>query len=166
MPSPRSKKSAKTETEYEKALELLHNKDYRKASTAFSRIEKSSSNDRIAARATTYRKNCEAMLMTAKAKSSGATAYDLAVFEHNNGNYKDAIKLFDKALKSAPKGAHIYLAKAASEAQLGNVDAAMENLKKSVELDERSRFSARLDTDFSGLAEDQSFVALVRPAQV
>jgi tetratricopeptide (TPR) repeat protein len=88
----------------------------------------------------------------------------MGVFQHNLGDYDQALDLFTKALKHSEEKDHIYLAMAAGEACRGQVEEALDHLKKSIEIDSGNRIRALRDPDFESLAGNSEYKKLLRPS--
>jgi tetratricopeptide (TPR) repeat protein len=163
---PKSKTTAEQNTvkTYEKALQLMNQKKYDKASQHLSEVvEKCTDNDRLVARAKSQIKTCQAQIQrTQKAAVEPSESYDMAVFQHNTGNYDEALELFSVALKHSEKKDHIYLSMAATEACLGNTEKAVENLKESILIDDTNRILAQNDPELESLSEDPGAAELLQ----
>ncbi len=171
MPSNNNHNGRQQKTEeiyrlYEEALRLLHQKEYEEAHSLLLEVSSFFADEpEVLARVEAYVKVCETNLAEEKAPPKTAESmFDLGVLHHNAGHYKAALDCFVKALKLANGDQdHIYYAMAASEIPLGNIDTALKNLRKSIEIREENRFVARNDPDFEPLAQNREFQALVRP---
>ncbi|MFQ5738216.1 MAG: tetratricopeptide repeat protein [Acidobacteriota bacterium] len=158
------KKSTKaTYRLYEDALRLLYEKKYDKAHKALTRFQKQSA-DRleIMPRVQSLLKVCERGLELPP--KTAEEMYDRGVLCHNRGDYEQALEYFNSALnESGSEQDHVYFAMAATEAQRGNAELALDNLKRSIELNEINRFSARYDPDFEPVSRQDQFRQLIQP---
>jgi tetratricopeptide (TPR) repeat protein len=150
-------------TRLEKGIELLFAKDIRKARAEFDALLSHYPAElEIVARARTYLQICDRE--EAGRKKSPANPdeiYALGIMEHNQGDYDRAIAHFRKSLEKHPEADYIHYSMAASLAMKGEADAAIENLRRAIKLDEDSRVHARNDSDFSSLESHPEFQALV-----
>ena len=152
---------------YEQAMKLLHDKKYGTAQQALLKILEDFPNaTEVGPRVHALLRVCERAIQTREAQSpsSAEELFDLAVFYHNNGQYKKALTTLSHALKKAKRRLdHIFYAMAASELSLGNADDALKHLEKAVELNRDNRFFAQNDSDFESLASNVRFQELIRP---
>jgi len=168
-PSPASgllrqtKSTASALSHLEKAIELIHKRDYKKALAELNGLCQSFPEEtEILARARSYILICEREAgIRKKAEVSTDQLYALGVMEHNKENYDEAILYYEKSLKNNPDTDYIYYSIAASHAMRGEFDASMKNLRKAIELNEDSRIYARNDEDFSDFLENEEFGELV-----
>ena len=78
------------------------------------------------------------------------------------GWYEEAIDCFDKALQINPNHANAYYNKACIYALENQVELALENLQRAIELEpERFRELAKTDADFDGIRGDVRFQELL-----
>jgi len=81
--------------------------------------------------------------------------YNLGIILHNDREYREALKCFEKALKKPVKHPdYIHYAMAASKTRLGNLAEAAKDLKKAGEIAVEKLYKAQNDPDFSALRED------------
>ena len=78
------------------------------------------------------------------------------------GDYGKAIEVFREALEKYPDNASGLYNLACCESLTGDRDAALEHLRRAVELDERFREYAKNDTDFDPIRDDPEFAAIAR----
>ncbi|ACC82699.1 tetratricopeptide repeat protein [Nostoc punctiforme] len=74
---------------------------------------------------------------------------------------EEAIASFDEALKIKPDKDNAWYNKACCYGLLGNVDLAIENLQQSINLNPKYRETAKTDTDFDNIRQDQRFQYLI-----
>lgn len=147
---------------YEKAMGALYKKDFDKALELFEKIEKEfPGEEEILARVRVLKRVCDNQAPTADGKSS-ESLFDLGVYHHNCGEYEEAIKLYQQALKKA-KGVtwHIQYAIASTKARQGNTKDAVVFLKKATQENEEAKFFAEHDPDFRSLADQSGFKKLI-----
>jgi tetratricopeptide (TPR) repeat protein len=161
---PQTKTTAAALALLEKGIEYIYQKDYRRARNELKTLlEAYPSEKEILARARSYIRICDRE-EAAQKKPPVITAdqlYTLGVLEHNKANYEKAVSLFLRSLESHPEADYIYYSLAASLAMKGDLDGAMENLRKAIERNEDNRVYAKNDADFSPLHSIKEFVALV-----
>jgi tetratricopeptide (TPR) repeat protein len=87
--------------------------------------------------------------------------YDHGVYALNIGDFTQAKTFFEKALRLKPDEAHLLYSLAATHAQTGSMDQALDYLKRTLQVQPRYRFQALNDTDFSGLRENKQFLELI-----
>lgn len=150
----------------EKGIDLIFKKEFKKARTELkSLLETYPGELDILARARTYIQICDREEANQKRAAIPAIStdqlYALGVLEHNRSNYDKAISFFLQSLEKHQKADYIYYSVAASFALKGDLDAALENLRKAVELNDDSRVYAKNDPDFSALQENQEFATLI-----
>ncbi|HJQ67775.1 MAG TPA: tetratricopeptide repeat protein [Blastocatellia bacterium] len=147
---------------FEQALKSFNRHDFSSAKSAFVDIlDKFSDQAEIAARARTYLAISEQRLARAPSAPRGPDAlYDQGVFELNKGNTKEAIELFEKALKSEPRADHILYSLAAAYARLNDTNRAIDALRRAINIRSVHRPHARRDLDFASLRSNEDFQQL------
>ncbi|HEX5734379.1 MAG TPA: tetratricopeptide repeat protein [Blastocatellia bacterium] len=147
---------------FEQALKSFNRHDFSGAKSAFVDIlEKFSDQAEIAARARTYLAISEQRLARAPSAPRGPDAlYDQGVFELNKGNTREAIELFDKALKAEPRADHILYSLAAAYARLNDTNRAIDALRRAINIRSVHRPHARRDLDFASLRSNEDFQQL------
>ncbi len=151
---------------YEKALRLIHNKEYQKARDAFQHIKEQFPDElEVQAKVNEYTKVCDRRLgLASEPAISGDELIDQGVMYHNAGDYKKAVACFSQALEQAGTDKPvIQYALAASETAQGETAKALENLKKAVRGRPELRFTVRNDPDFQVLNENLEFKELIKP---
>ena len=160
----RNKTTASALAQLEKGIELLYRKDFKKAiSELQSLIEKYKNETEITASARSYLdigRRGEARQKKAPPAAQNQT-YALGVLEHNRTNYDKAIVYFRQSLEIYPHADYIYYSIAASLALKGDGPAAVENLRKAVELNRDSLVHAKNDPDFTSLENNKEFLELL-----
>ena len=160
----RTKTTALALAQLEKGIEFIHRKDFKKAIVELqSLIEKYKNETDITASARNYLDICRRGEARQK-KTPPATqnqTYAMGVLEHNKTNYDKAVTYFRQSLETYPRADYIYYSIAASLALKGDGSAAVENLRKAVELNRDSLVYAKNDPDFVSLESNKEFLELV-----
>lgn len=144
---------------FEQALRVFNRHDFAAAKTAFEGLlEKFGDQLEVVARARTYLIICDQRLARApSAPRSPDALYNQGVFELNKGNIKEAINLFDKALRGDPQADHVFYSLAAAHARINNSNKAMDALRRAIALRPLHRSHARSDLDFAILRDNEAF---------
>ena len=147
---------------FEQALRLFNRQDFAGAKSAFEKILiQFSDHAEIVARARTYLAICDQRLARAPSAPRNADAlYDQGVFELNKGSIREAIDMFDKALKSQPRADHILYSLAAAYARLNDSTKALDALRRATAIRSVHRSHARRDLDFASLRNNEEFQQL------
>lgn len=147
---------------FEQALKLFNRHDFAAAKSAFEGVlTKFGDQFEIVARARTYLSICEQRLMRAPSAPRNPDAlYDQGVFELNKGAIRDAISLFEKALKAQPRADHVYYSLAAAYARLNDSSKALDALRRAISIRSVHRSQARRDPDFASLHGNDEFQQL------
>lgn len=157
---------------YEKAVEdfslaigLLNKQEYAQASKQFrSIIEANSDEPTLIDRARTYAGICDQKL--APPEDSPETPDDFyyrGVLLANDGDYDDALPLFERALADMPESPKVLYARASTWALKGNADAAVADLRRAIAVDPQTRFQAANDPDFEPVREEPAFIDIIEP---
>lgn len=152
---------------FESGFQALYRLDFAKALQWFEKVEKDFPEElSVVDRARIFQRLCLKRLEAGKAASDGKESaealFDLGVFHHNRGEFKEALKLFEKARKKAGKqDAHIRYAMAATLVGTGEIEKALEHLSEAIRSDEAHRWYARNDPDFRSLSEVSEFQKLL-----
>jgi tetratricopeptide (TPR) repeat protein len=144
---------------FEQGLKLFNKHDFAGARDSFERIlQKFSEQAEIVVSVRRYLAICEQKLARTPSTPKNPDAlYDQGVFELNRANVREAIQLFEKALKTQPNAAHILYSLAAGYARLENPRKALEVLRKAIQLQTVHRSRARSDQDFASLRNEEEF---------
>jgi tetratricopeptide (TPR) repeat protein len=147
----------------EKAIKCIHQKDFKKAHIELNNLMTAHPEEKeILARARSYKQICDREQSAGKkAPITNDQLYALGVLEHNRGDYRTAISHFGQAIQKHHDADYIYYSMAASMAAIGDHEAAIQNLRKAIELNEDNRVYAKNDTDFSSLYSLKEFADLV-----
>jgi tetratricopeptide (TPR) repeat protein len=148
----------------EKAIKLIYQKDFRKARLELeSLVSDYASEPEITARARSYLHICQREEGTRpKSAASSDELYSVGVLEHNRGNYDAAIGYFRQCLERRSDADFVLYSLAASLALKGDAEAAIQNLKRAIELNEENRVYAKNDSDFTSLHSRQDYLMLLR----
>jgi hypothetical protein len=147
---------------FEQALRLFNRHDYAPAKSAFEGLQtKFSDEAEVVARARTYLAVCDQRMGRAPAAPRNADAlYDQGVFEFNRGAIREAIELFEKALRVEPRADHVFYSLAAAHARLNDSPKALEALRRAIGIRPVQRSHARRDLDFASLRSNDDFQSL------
>jgi tetratricopeptide (TPR) repeat protein len=147
---------------FEQALKFFNRHDFAAARVAFENLLKRfGSQTEILARARTYIAICDQRLARAPAAPRGPDAlYNRGVFELNKGNAKEAVILFQRALKAQPRASHVLYSLAAAYARLGDAPKAIDALRRAIVIQPVHRSHARRDPDFASLRSNEVFQEL------
>ncbi len=149
--------------QYEAAVGLLSNHKYERAIGMFEKVLEGPSVE-LSERSRVHISICRSRVETRiPAFKTAEDHYNYAVAQSNSGKLAEAEEHLQKALKLAPKAAHLYYAMAAVRVLRGDIEASLSNLKQAIEIDNRNRYLARSDSDFRALYEDPRFADLVYP---
>jgi tetratricopeptide (TPR) repeat protein len=147
---------------FEQALKAFNKHDFSSAKAGFESIlEKFGDQADIAARARTYLRICEQRLArTPSIPRNPDALYDQGVFELNKNNFRAAIELFEKALRSQPRADHVIYSLAAAHARINDAPRALDALRRAIALRPVHRSHARRDLDFASLRSNHDFQQL------
>ena len=150
-------------TQFEKGVKYFNRHEFHKARPIFKSLADLETRD-LGERAQVYLNICNQRLNhTTLRLKTVEDFYNYGVGMANQGNQEEAERYLAKALELAPKSDYIYYALASTFALRANVETALEHLEKAIQLNERTRFMARNDPDFSQLEEDPRFTELIYP---
>jgi tetratricopeptide (TPR) repeat protein len=77
------------------------------------------------------------------------------------GRYKDALESFERAIKINSNDANAYYNKAVCYGLQNNVELAIENLQRAINLDVKYQDMAKTDQDFEQIRGDERFQRLL-----
>ena len=158
--------------QYEKALEsssaaveLLHKRQYEQARDQFLNIASSNSDEpTLVDRARTYALICDQRMAPPQdSPESADDFYYRAVLLANDGDYDDALPLFERALVGMPNSPKVLYARASTWALKGNAEAAVADLRRAITADPQVRFQAANDPDFEPIREEPAFIDIIEP---
>jgi len=162
---PGEKEKAKKDTyqkalaAFEQAMKMYHKGDYSKAFellTVF--LEKYDSENELVDRAKMY-------INIIDKKGQGNTAvlksfddyYQNGIYNANNGDLEEALKLLTKAQSMEPKEGKVYYLLSTVFGRMNNSEQCFESLKKAVAIDNHFAVMAQNEEDFGPLKEDEQF---------
>ena len=147
---------------FEQALRLFNRHDFSEAKSSFEKIlTQFGEQAEIVARARTYLAICEQRLARAPSAPRNPDAlYDQGVYELNKGSIREAVDLFEKALKSQPRADHVLYSLAACYARLNDSHKALDALRRAIAIRSVHRPHARRDLDFASLRNNEEFQQL------
>lgn len=148
---------------FEQAMKVFNKRQFEEAKAMFENVaSRYPAEVEFAARAQTYIQICNQKLEhRAAAPRNADDLYDRGVFALNIGDFTQAKTFFEKALRLKPNEPHLLYSLAATHAQTGAMDQALDYLKKSILIQPRLRGQALNDSDFSGLRENKQFLELL-----
>ena len=88
--------------------------------------------------------------------------FHYGIYRMNAGDFEEAQKYLEKALKLSPEEGKIHYALADLHCLLGQTDLCLEYLKKAIQLDKFFRILAQNETDFEPVWEDKKFKLITR----
>jgi tetratricopeptide (TPR) repeat protein len=150
-------------SEYQNALQWMHEGKYEKARVVFERLSEEGPAE-ILERSRVYLVACQR-----RAQQSGLSfdnteeQYDYAISLLNTGFYEEARDQFQGILKTNPAADYAYYGLAILESMTGLAEPCLEHLAKAIELSPRNRIQARSDSDFQDMADDPRFTELLYP---
>jgi tetratricopeptide (TPR) repeat protein len=162
-PPPPVDKAAEQAAKVERQLELRQTENYEKAveyfnARRFSRalpfMEKAADGPNVTLRhrAHVYADICRRQIGDEKVELKTADDnYNYGVKLMNDRRLEEAERYLQRALRLAPKAAHVHYANAVLAALRGNVDAVFGNLKRAIEIDPLNRVLALNDADLGGV---------------
>jgi tetratricopeptide (TPR) repeat protein len=151
---------------YGQAVKAFRRGDCKKAIEYFvAFIEKYPKEKEIVDRARAYMKICEDRSKTdAIALKNFDDFYEMGVYRLNQGEYEEALKLFNKALeKDSDKGKIIYLI-GKTHYLMGDKDKFLDNLKSAIQVDKSFKVFAQNDLDIEDLKDNKKFKLITKLA--
>ena len=150
---------------FEHAVKVFNRRRFEDAKAMFESVQLKFPGDlEIVARAQMYIQVCNQKLehevKTAPPRNADEL-YDHGVFALNIGDFTQARGFFERALRLHPDAPHLLYSLAATHAQTGSHEEALNYLKRSIQIQPRFRSQAYNDTDFSGLRDNRQFLELV-----
>jgi tetratricopeptide (TPR) repeat protein len=131
---------------FEKALQLLHRKQWDEAAKAFTQVAEGNPGSSIAERARVYREVCKKKLSNEPVAEGDP--YLAAVAAKNRGDLDAALEAINRAGAKGKDARFTYL-QASIEGLRGNQDEAVKLLLKAIEMDPSNRVHAFWDPDFA-----------------
>ena len=150
---------------FEQAVKVFNRRQFEDAKAMFESVQLKYPGDlEIVARAQMYIQVCKQKLeqeTKSAAPRNAEELYDHGVFALNIGDFTQARSFFEKALRLHPDAPHLLYSLAATHAQTGAHEEALNYLKRSIQIQPRFRAQAYNDADFSGLRDNRQFLELV-----
>jgi tetratricopeptide (TPR) repeat protein len=148
---------------FEQAMRVFNRRQFAEARSLFEGLQGRFPQEvEILARAQTYMQVCNQKLARQSASPRDADElYDRGVVALNIGDFTQARSLFEKALRMRPNEPHLLYSLAATYAQSGSSEEALDYLHRSIQIQPRYRTQAMNDADFSGLHTDKRFLEIL-----
>jgi tetratricopeptide (TPR) repeat protein len=150
---------------FEQAVKVFNRRQFEDAKAMFETVQLKYPGDlEIVARAQMYIQVCKQKLeqeTKSAAPRNAEELYDHGVFALNIGDFTQARSFFEKALRLHPDAPHLLYSLAATHAQTGAHEEALNYLKRSIQIQPRFRAQAYNDADFSGLRDNRQFLELI-----
>ncbi len=148
---------------FEHAVRVFNRRQFEDAKAMFETLlEKFPREVEIAARTQMYLQVCNQKLAHSPSTPRNADdLYDRGVYALNLGDFSQAKNFFEKALRMKPDEPHLLYSLAATHAQTGSHDQALDYLKRTIQLQPRYRTQALNDSDFTELRENKQFLEML-----
>jgi tetratricopeptide (TPR) repeat protein len=147
---------------FEKALQMLHRKQWEEAGKAFTQVAESNPGSSIAERARVFREVCRKKLSNEPVVEGDP--YLAAVMAKNRGDLDQAMEICNRGGLKGRDARYTYLA-AAIESMRGNQDEAAKLLLKAIDLDPANRVHAFWDPDFAEVRKSPELQPHFTPAR-
>jgi len=149
---------------YEAGLKAMQTHKYDRAKACFEKVAGGASPE-LADRAAVHLNTCNQHLVHAAANQfkTPEEQYDYAISLMNMGDYLAARENFEALIKKSPQLDYVWYGMAALNCLMGHFPEAITSLNEAIRLNPASRFQARNDSDFKGLADDPRFTELLYP---
>lgn len=160
---PRRSHTSSALRAFEHAVRVFNRRQFEDAKPMFENLLVKYSNEvEIIARAQMYIQVCiQKLAHSHNAPRNAEELYDRGVYALNIGDFSQAKTFFEKALRLKPDEAHLLYSLAATHAQTGTLDQALDYLKRTIQIQPRYRTQALNDSDFSGLRENKQFLEML-----
>jgi tetratricopeptide (TPR) repeat protein len=160
---PRRQVSSAVVRAFEQAVKVFNRRQYAEAKPMFESLQTRFPNEvEIISRVQTYIQVCNQKLAHSPSTPRNADElYDRGVYALNIGDFTQARTFFEKALRLRPDEPHLLYSLAATHAQTGSHDQALDYLKRSIQIQPRFRSQALNDSDFSLLRENKQFLEML-----
>lgn len=136
---------------------------YEKAKAALETLVANNAGD-LTDRARVHLAACQRQLEKNKVSfQSAEEQYDYAISLLNTGFYEDAREQFEAILKKNPAADYAYYGLAVMHSLTGRAEECLDQLGRAIELNQRNRIQARLDSDFQEMSDDPRFTELLYP---
>lgn len=151
---------------YNQAMKAFRKGDFVKAADLLKTFAKKHASEKeLKDRALIHLAICEARQKKEKVQLDTADDYyQYSVFKINQGEYKEALKLLEKALQKKPKEGKIFYLMADAYCLMGKKKECLEQLKKAIQVDKFYSILAQNEADFEPFREDKKFKLITRMA--
>ena len=150
---------------FARAIQLLHQRNFREAKDWFEKARQGPSLE-VGANAATHVRMCERRLAAPPPEPKSAEEhYNYAVALINLRNLGQARRHLETALEMEPRADHVHYAMAVFRALSGDTSGAYDSLKRAIELQPRNRMVARQDSDFDAIGKNPRFSSLLYPGK-
>ena len=148
---------------FEHAVRSFNRRHFEEAKEMFDNLHTKYPNEvELIARSQMYLQVCAQKLANMPATPRNADElYDRGVYALNIGDFSQAKNFFEKALRLKPEEPHLLYSLAATLAQTGSHDQALDYLKRTIQIQPRYRAQALNDSDFSELRENKQFLEML-----
>ncbi len=148
---------------FEHAVRAFNRRHFEEAKEMIEALQAKYPNEvEIIARSQMYLQVCAQKLANMPSAPRNADElYDRGVYALNIGDFSQAKNFFEKALRLKPEEPHLLYSLAATLAQTGSHDQALDYLKRTIQIQPRYRAQALNDSDFSELRENKQFLEML-----
>lgn len=148
---------------FEQAVKVFNRRQFTEARGLFEALQSRYPQEvEINARAQTYIQVCnQKMARPVSSPRSADEFYDRGVVALNIGDFTQARTFFEKALRLRPDEPHLLYSLAATYAQTGSHDQALDYLHRSIQMQPRYRSQVINDSDFTQLHNDKRFLEIL-----
>jgi hypothetical protein len=165
-PEVRKPASAAALRAFEQAVKIFNRRQFEEAQELFEHLQQKFPHEaELLGRSQMYLQVCHQKLATAPPAPvrnvSADELYDRGVYALNVGDFAQARSFFEKALRLNPNEPHFLYSLAATYAQTGSHEQALDYLRRSIQIQPRFRSQAFDDADFSDLRENRQFQELL-----
>ena len=163
----KSKKDAyeKALSAYSQAMRAFRKGDYAKAKELLNAFHEKFMREReLVDRAQIYLSICENRQKDTIPLKSFEDYYQYAVYKLNQKDYKQALKLLEKARKEDPKQGKVVYLMAVAFCLMEETEKCLKTLKEAVHLDKFFGILAQNETDFEPIKEDKKFKVITKLA--
>lgn len=160
---PRRSATAAALKVFEHAVRVFNRRHFEEAKEMFENLHSKYPNEvEILARSQMYLQVCTQKLANMPSAPRNADElYDRGVYALNIGDFSQAKNFFEKALRLKPEEPHLLYSLAATLAQTGSHDQALDYLRRTIQIQPRYRAQALNDSDFSELRENKQFLEML-----
>lgn len=153
--------------EFEKALGLVHKKNYQEALDRFRGIVETYPREReLLDRANVYIRVCQGNMKKGSNPKQPDALFYHGVMRANEADFDGAVGYLSRALEASPKDERVLYVMASTLALKGERQDAIKHLRDAVQINPTNRIHARNDPDFEPLRDDESFQDLIYPEEI